>query len=86
MNCRFSISVKKNGNTPPQCKLPREVPRKDIVRGYRTIYYDSYGNVNKEIIYPKEYHLKQIEENDVLELELIELKNNFPDWAVIEVF
>jgi hypothetical protein len=84
-NYKILVSVKNIG-TPPMCKWPREIPRTGTIRGYSTMYYNNNDLLSKQIIYPKRYCLKIIEENDPLELDLIKLKDMWPDWYVIQVF
>jgi hypothetical protein len=83
-NYKFLVSTH-NLKNYPCCKWPRELPREGTIRGFRTVYFDSNNGIQKEIIYSQNFWLELIEKNDPLELAIIDIKNNWPDWYLIHV-
>jgi hypothetical protein len=83
-NYKFLVSVRSLKNYP-SCKWPRELPIKDIIRGCRTVYYKPDNTIEKQIIYPVNIWFSKIEEYDPLELDIIDIKNFWPDWYLIRV-
>ena len=91
---RYLVSVKKNKNSHnnnnnngiiyPRCKYPRERP---IVRtrGCCEIYNCSESGIIKTINYPEELWDKEVLENDRIESDLINIRDNWPEWYVIDV-
>lgn len=88
---RYVVSVKKNnkgnninGTTYPRCKYPREQP---IVRtrGYSDIYTCPETGVVKVVNYPMELWGTEILENDKIESDLINIRDDWPDWYLIDV-
>jgi hypothetical protein len=83
-NYSFLVSTHSLKNYP-SCKYPRELPRAGTIRGFRTVYFDSKSGIQKQIIYPEKFWFQVIELDDPLELAIIDIKNNWPDWYLIYV-
>ena len=84
-NYRFLVSTHRT-NIYPYCKWPKELPRQGTIRGFRTVYFDPNSGIQKEIIYPQQFWFQEIEIDDQLELDIIDIKNDWPDWYSIIVF
>ena len=77
---RYLVSI---SNVPsiPMCKYPRET----IITGIRENKYIYEYEKIKKIIYPSELLFTQVNENDIIEHDIIELKNIWPNWYSIQV-
>ena len=82
---KYLVSVKSYPNKYPQCKWPRERPNYGSYRSFSTIYISPDGS-KKEIIYPKDLWFTKIKESDKFELDLIDIKNDWPNWYLIHMF
>ena len=83
-NYKFLVSVG-NLKNYPKCKWPRELPRENFIRGFRTIYIDPENTVVKQILYPQKFWFEKVELDDPIENDIIEIKNLWPDWYMIQV-
>ena len=90
---RYVVSVNNkkkifdNGTTYPRCKFPRERPVVRI-RGCSEIYNCSDSDsedIIKTINYPEELWDTEVLENDKIETDLIIIRDNWPEWYVIDV-
>ena len=90
---RYLISVKtlKQNKVTPYSELVPVVPeyREHIIsphtRGCRTVYYSQSGIPEKEIIYPPELWYTQVDSSDPVESTVVDIKNEWPNWYVIEI-
>jgi hypothetical protein len=82
---KYLVSVKEQPNKYPQCKWPREKPNYGSYRSFSKIYISPDGS-KKEIIYPKDLWFTKIKESDKFETEIIDIKNDWPNWYLIQVF
>jgi len=80
---KYIVSI---SNVPsiPMCKYPRE----NIKVGIRENKYIYEDEKIKKIIYPKELLFTEVNTNDIVENDIIELKNMWPNWynIVVEPF
>jgi len=80
----FYFNVKCKGTKPPACKYPRERVTEKI-RTHCTIWVNERDEIIREIIYPKELWFTTVLLDDPLENDIIDIKNMFPDWSMIEI-
>ena len=82
---KYNIKLNKNGNN--YCKYPKEsIP--DFYGKIRTpsrVYYDYSTKDNKIIMYPPKLYFSVVHEDDVIENNLLYIRNEWPNWASIEV-
>jgi len=82
---KFKYVVKfKSGKSVPQCQYPREIPETHF-RLPELVYIDENNMVTNRIIYPKEFCFQYTSEDDIIENEIIQIKDLLPDWVEINV-
>ena len=67
------------------CKIPKETVKPHI-RGCFSIYYDREQKCIKRIIYPNDLWFTYVDETDIVENKLIDIKNQWPLWYKIKIY
>jgi len=79
-NYRYIVSINSKSQ-PPLCKYPKEQVKTGI--RYNRFIYEN-GDF-KKIIYPCDLLFMYINEDDIIESNIIKLKNDWPNWYAIKV-
>ena len=77
---RYLVSIS-NRPSVPACKYPRE----NIKTGIRKNKYICDEEQCKRIIYPVELLFTEVTSNDIIEYDIIQLKDMWPNWYNIQV-
>ena len=81
LNYNYNVTIKEK--LSPRCKYPRETVYRRL--RHNIIYIDHNEEIVKSIIYDPKLLFTQVYEDDIIEHDIIEIKNLYPGWSKIEI-
>jgi hypothetical protein len=84
INGKYKYNIKLSKNRNLCCNYPKETV-KPRFRGMYGVYYDYSEKDFRTITYPDENILTFIDADDLIENDLINIRNEWPNWETIDV-
>jgi hypothetical protein len=83
VSSKYNYYITYKGTLSPRCEYPRERVIQRI-RTNRVNYINHENKIVKYITYPEEL-CSFVLPDDIVENEIIQIKNHYPDWTKIEI-